>query len=177
MKKVVLFLVMVLSAGSLMAQSDGHRGIDFKVDFGYSISTKSEEGQAISTTGVFGKRFSDYFFLGAGSGFYMDTKAMEKGDKRTQVPVFADIRGYYPLENINIAPFIGLKGGYVINTSNGSDSYLFQIAPGIQIPLTGAIDLNLAVGYELWIPTKSEFNNSNLIAFRIGFGFHKSTKK
>lgn len=180
MKKFIALFVFALSSASLMAQSDGHRGLDYKVDFGYDFSTKSGGPKTISATGIIGKRINDYLFVGGGSGAYMDQETVEDGNKHTYVPIFADFRGYYPLGAItSISPFLGVKGGYVINavSSKGSDYYMFQITPGVQIPLSGVIDLNVAVGYECWMPTMSELKNLNFIALRLGFGFHKNSKK
>lgn len=179
MKKLLVLFVMMLSAGSLMAQY-GHRGLDYKVDFGYDFSTKSGGPKTISATGIIGKRINDYLFVGGGSGAYMDQETVDNLSKDTYVPIFADFRGYYPLGSItSISPFLGVKGGYVINavSSSGSDFYIFQITPGVQIPLSGVIDLNVAVGYECWMPTMSEWKNINFIALRLGFGFHKNSKK
>lgn len=179
MKKLIALLVFMLSGASLMAQS-GHRGLDYKVELGYDVSTKSDGPKMILVTGIIGKRINDYLFVGGGSGAYMDQKTLEDGNKHTYVPIFADIRGYFPVGGTtSISPFLGIKGGYVINavSSNGTDYYKFQITPGVQFPLSGVIDLNVAVGYECWMPTKSELKNLNLIALRLGFGFHKNSKK
>lgn len=172
MKKVVFLFAFMLSGVSLMAQS-GHRGIDATVELGYNFSTKSGGPSFPSATGIFGKRFSENFYAGAGAGVYIDK--LDQTSPETLVPIFADFRGYLPLQNTTISPFLGLKGGYVINavSSSGSDAYIFQITPGVQIPLTGVIDLNLAAGYEHWIYTQDGLDNAGMIVLRVGIGFHK----
>lgn len=164
----------MLSGTSMMAQS-GHRGIDATVELGYNLATKSGATGFPSATGVFGKRFSQYFYAGAGSGVYMNK--LDQISPETLVPVFADLRGFIPMANTKIAPFLGLKGGYIINcvSSSGSDAYFFQVSPGVQIPLSGVIDLNLAAGYEYWAHTQE--GHSDYVVFRLGFSFHKSTRK
>ena len=73
---------------------------------------------------------------------------------------------------------MGLKGGYVINcvSSNGSDIYFFQITPGVAIPLSRSVDLNVAAGYEHCMYTQKGVDSDGLIVFRVGFGFHKKSK-
>lgn len=173
MKKLIVLFVFVLSGISMMAQS-GHCGIDATVELGYNLATKSEATSFPSATGIFGKRFSQYFYAGAGAGVYMDK--IDETSPETLVPIFADLRGYIPLVNTKIAPFIGLKGGYLINavSANGSDAYIFQVTPGVQIPLSGVIDLNLAAGYEYWAHTQE--GHSDYVVFRVSFGFHKKNK-
>lgn len=170
----------MLSAGSLMAQS-GHRGLDFKVEIGYDFATKSGMDGDIAGTITIGKRFNQYFFAGAGSGavmyglpeYYFD----DGSSPETLVPIFADFRGYFPFETTPITPFIGLKGGYMINAgSAGPDGTFFQVTPGVQFPLSGAIDLNISAGYEHHIPTKAEYDSYGTIVLKVGFGFHKKNK-
>lgn len=182
MKKVVVLFVFMLSAASLTAQS-GHRGLDVNVDLGYNLPTKGEASDDLSGTLTFGKRFSQNFFAGAGSGVYMrglpDKISGKDPSPETFVPIFADLRYYIPLNGTGITPYFGLKGGYVINcvSSSGSDLYIFQVTPGVAFPLSTSIDLNVAAGYEHCIPTMKELDASGMIVFRVGFSFHKSTRR
>lgn len=180
MKKVVLLLVFMLSTVSLTAQS-GHRGLDVKVELGYDFATKSGADDDMAATMTIGKRFNKYFFAGAGSGaimyglpeYYFD----DGPSPETLVPIFADFRGYFPLDNTRISPFIGIKGGYMINAgSAGPDGTMFQVTPGVQIPLSGVVDLNISAGYEHHIPTKEEFDSYGTVVIKVGFGFHKKNK-
>ena len=180
MKKLLVLFVMMLSAGSLMAQS-GHRGLDVKVELGYDFATKKGVDGDVAGTITIGKRFNQYFFVGAGSGAIMyglPEYFFDDGPSpATLVPIFADFRGYFPMENTNVAPFIGLKGGYIINAGTaGPDGTFFQVTPGILVPLSGAIDLNLSAGYEHHIPTKEEFDSYGTVVVKVGFGFHKKSK-
>lgn len=182
MKKFVLLFAFLLLSTCLMAQS-GHRGIDFNVDLGYNLPTKGEASDDLSGTLTFGKRFNQNFFAGAGSGVYMRGLPEKISGKdpspETFVPIFADFRYYIPLNGTGITPYLGLKGGYVINcvSGSGSDYYIFQVTPGVAFPLSASVDLNVAAGYEHCIPTMTELDASGMIVFRVGFSFHKSTRR
>lgn len=180
MKKVIVLLVFMLLGTSLMAQYE-HRGLDVKVELGYDLATKSGADGDVAATMTIGKRFNKYFFAGVGSGaimyglpeYYFD----DGPSPETLVPIFADFRGYFPLENTKIAPFIGLKGGYMINAGTaGPDGTMFQFTPGVQIPLSGVVDLNISAGYEHHIPTKEEYDSYGTVVIKVGFGFHKKSK-
>ena len=181
MKKLVVLFVFMFSVTCLMAQS-GHRGIDLNVDLGYNLPTKGKASDDLSGTIVFGKRFSKNFFVGIGSGVYMrgmpDYFFGDGTSPDTLVPIFADFRYYTPLNGTGITPYLGLKGGYVINcvSSSGTDLYIFQVTPGVSFPLSGYIDLNIAAGYEHSIPTQEGLKSTGMVVFRVGFGFHKKSK-
>lgn len=182
MKKVFVLFVFMLSCTSLMAQS-GHKGIDFNVDLGYNLFTKGEAADDFSGTLTFGKRFSQNFFAGAGSGVYMrglpDKISGKDPSPKTFVPIFGDLRYYIPLSSTGITPYMGLKGGYVINcvSSSGSDIYIFQITPGVAFPLSRSVDLNVAAGYEHCMYTQKGVDSDGMIVFRLGISFHKKTSK
>ncbi len=165
-------------------QSTGHRGLDFNVDLGYDIATKGGGGSFAAELGL-GKRLNKNFYAGIGAGAFIPT-----GDGDVSIPIYADFKGYFPLNGTKIAPWAGVKLGYVINT--GSDeSYrvgkqwitvenpnyvMVSVMPGVQIPLSSKVDFNLGVGYTHFIPTGGG-DGSGAIAIRAGFGFHKGLNK
>ncbi|MCH5307793.1 MAG: hypothetical protein J1E37_06880 [Prevotella sp.] len=173
MKKVLLFCTCVLMSVNLMAQS-GHRGIDVDVDFGYNFNTKSSDFNFLSATATFGKRFSRNLYAGVGAGAYLEDDVFKpKSSPGCSVPIFADIRGYWPVDNTNMCPFLGIRAGYAINANGGSDSVILQITPGVQIPLSSTIDLKIAAGYEHWISTQQGVDDSGVLVIRVGIGLHK----
>ncbi len=165
-------------------QSTGHRGLDFNVDLGYDIATKGGSGSFAAELGL-GKRFSKNFYAGIGAGINLPT-----GDGDPAIPIYADFKGYFPLRGTKIAPWAGVKLGYVVNTADsytvGSGKYsttvevpncvMVSVMPGVQIPLSSKVDFNLGVGYTHFIPTGGG-EGSGAIAIRAGFGFHKGLNK
>lgn len=174
MKKLLLSFGLMLLGLNLIAQ-DGHRGLDVNVDLGYLLATKSESVDAQFATLSIGKRFNKYIFAGAGSGAEIGGLFKSGRSPETVVPFFADIRGYLPLERTKFTPLLGVKGGYMLHagSAGGSDGIFFQIAPGVQLPLSSIIDINVGVGYEHFIPTKDGYESSGAVVFKIGFAFHK----
>ncbi len=165
-------------------QSTGHRGLDFNVDLGYDLATKGGSGSFAAELGL-GKRFSKNFYAGIGAGVALPT-----GEGDLSIPIYADLKGYFPLKGTKIAPWAGVKLGYVISTA---DSYtvgygryettvevpncmMVSVMPGVQIPLSQKVDFNLGVGYTHLIPTGGG-DGSGAIAIRAGFGFHKGLIK
>ncbi|MBQ9678389.1 MAG: hypothetical protein IJV44_09675 [Prevotella sp.] len=174
MKKLLFSCALMLLGLDLMAQN-GHRGLDVNVDLGYLLATKSEGVDAQFATLSVGKRFNEYLFAGAGSGAEIGGLFKSGRSPETVVPFFADIRGYLPLERTKLTPFLGIKGGYMLHagSAGGSDGIFFQIAPGVQFPLSSIIDINVAAGYEHYFPTKDGYDSSGVIVFKVGFAFHK----
>ena len=162
-------------------QASAHRGLDFSADLGYNINTKGGGGSLAAELEL-GKRFSKSFYWGIGGGVYIPT-----GDGDPIIPITTDFKAFIPMSNSKIAPFIGLKAGYVINTASdqtvGSGKYrtevkmpdyiMVQIMPGLQFPLSGSVDFNFGAGYTHFIPA-SGGDSYGAIAIRAGFSFHRS---
>ncbi|MDR0700231.1 MAG: DUF4156 domain-containing protein [Tannerella sp.] len=67
----------------------------------------------------------------------------------TTMPVFLDIRGYYPLQNSAITPFAMFRFGYAFNLSDGFGGMGLYMNPavGIKYQLSPRIGINFSVGY------------------------------
>jgi len=65
------------------------------------------------------------------------------------VPIFLDIRGYLPMENLPVTPFAMLRVGYTFNMSDGFGGMGLFVSPaiGASYQLTPKIGLNFSVGY------------------------------
>jgi hypothetical protein len=65
------------------------------------------------------------------------------------MPVFVDIRGYYPLQNSAITPFAMFRFGYAFNLSDGFGAMGLYMNPavGIKYQLSPRIGINFSVGY------------------------------
>lgn len=238
MKRFVLFISVLLSAGSLMAQStvetvylkngglvkgeiveqvpgqslkvktkdgnifvyqmdeveritkeqvtvgnEGHRGLDFNIDLGYNLPTKSGNDGWPTAELSLGKRFSKSFYWGLGAGAYIPT-----GDGDVQIPITTEAKMFFPLGNSKLTPFVSLKGGYIINTADDisvgsgkskvkveqSNYALLQLMPGISFPLSGSVDFNLAAGYAHMVKVSGDVDGGGAFVIRAGFGFHKN---
>lgn len=242
MKRFVLFISVLLSAGSLMAQSmvetvylkngglvkgeiieqvpgqslkvktkdgnifvyqmdeveritkeqvtvgnEGHRGLDFNIDLGYNLPTKSGADGCPTAELSLGKRFSRNFYWGLGAGAYIPT-----GGGDVQIPITTEAKMFFPLGNSKLTPFVSLKGGYIINTADDihestgkgksrvsidieqSNYALLQLMPGISFPLSGSVDFNLAAGYAHTIKVGGDVDGGGAFVVRAGFGFHKN---
>lgn len=166
------------------ANSRTYKGLDFNIDFGYNIATEGGGGN-ISVEAGLGKRFKNNLYWGISSGAYIPT-----GDGDALIPVATDFKLYFPFSTTRMTPSITLRGGYVLNTGDDeevkvgknyitiekNDYMMFQIMPGLQIPLSKRVDLNLAAGYTHFIPTGGG-DGSGMITFKAGFGFHRSNVK
>ncbi|MDR3308500.1 MAG: hypothetical protein LBS80_00915 [Tannerella sp.] len=65
------------------------------------------------------------------------------------VPIFLDVRGYLPMENLPITPFAMLRVGYTFNLSDGFGGMGLFVNPaiGASYQLTPRIGLNFSIGY------------------------------
>ncbi|MDR0743415.1 MAG: hypothetical protein LBF05_03550 [Tannerella sp.] len=65
------------------------------------------------------------------------------------MPIFLDIRGYYPLQNSAITPFAMFRFGYAFNLSDGFGGMGLYMNPaiGIKYQLSPRIGINFSVGY------------------------------
>lgn len=165
-------------------KNSGHKGLDFNVDLGYYAATKGGGGTFAPEVG-FGKRFNKNFYWGVGSGLFIPT-----GDGDLQIPVTSDFKMYFPLASTSIVPMGVVRLGYIFNTADdvtvGSGKkkttveapnfIMLQLMPGIQLPLSSAVDFNLAIGYTHFIPTGGG-DGSGAFTVKAGFGFHNALSK
>ena len=65
------------------------------------------------------------------------------------LPIFLDIRGYYPLQNSAITPFAMLRVGYSFNLSDGFGGMGLYMNPavGVKYQVTPMIGINFSIGY------------------------------
>ena len=82
------------------------------------------------------------------------------------LPVFIDIRGYLPLQNDAITPFVMLRVGYSFNLSDGFAGMGLYMNPSIGIiyRISPKIGLNLSAGYS--------YQSYGGIPANGGYGFH-----
>lgn len=199
MKKI--FLAVVLCVGSILpvlAQEEapqsevatvkpqfmGHKGLDFSINTGLNIATKGG-GVGVPVDIMLSKKFTKNFAFGIGAGVDIPTK----GD--AIIPIFADFKGFVPLQSTGITPYLDVRLGYAINTADdvtvGKGNYkttvempnffTFAIVPSVRFPLGHRCDFDCGIGYEHFVGLgkNSSGSGSGNVVFRAGFNFHKST--
>lgn len=190
MKKIILLFCLSLAcANAVFAQDNtetnglkaaGHKGLDFSVELGYGFPTKGDGGITTVDLGL-GKRFTKNFYWGIGTGLYLPTKG-----GKPMIPLFTDLKAYFPINGTAIVPDITARLGYVLNTEDDitvkigkqtqtyeSPNYtMLQVIPGIQLPLSLKADFNLGVGYTHMFPSGGG-NGSGYFTVKLGFNFHK----
>lgn len=167
--------------------NEGHRGLDFNIDLGYNLPTKSGSDGCPTAELSLGKRFSQSFYWGLGAGAYIPT-----GGGDIQIPITTEAKMFFSLGNSKVTPFVSLKGGYIINTADDihesvgkgksrvsvtvekSNYALLQLMPGVSFPLSGSVDFNLSAGYAHMVKVGGDVDGGGAFVIRAGFGFHKN---
>lgn len=178
-----------MATANMQAQENdkgGHRGLDFTISPGYQIYTGDGGGGAVSAEIGLGKRFSKNFYWGISSGALIPT-----GDGDVQIPIATDFKVLFPLKTKTITPGFMVRGGYVVNTSDGydikvgkhtqhvdaSNFTMIQAMPTVDMAIGGSVDFSLGVGYTHYIPTKGGGSGTGAVTIRTAFTFHKSTNE
>jgi hypothetical protein len=65
------------------------------------------------------------------------------------LPLFLDIRGYYPIKNSAITPFAMFRAGYAFNLSDGFGGMGLYMNPavGVKFQIAPMIGINFSIGY------------------------------
>lgn len=116
----------------------GYKGF---VDAGYAFGVGDDGADRVLLTTSHGYQVNQYFFAGIGAGFNYYTDA-----ELYSIPIFADLRGSFPITNTKVAPFFDLKIGYSVGDVEG-----FYIAPGlgVRIAVSNKVGFNIGLGYEM----------------------------
>ena len=148
-------------------------------DFGYNLPMggTGEKGNLEFNTSH-GYQLNEYLFAGVGVGLHMYSARdaqlktnMTTSDKFPQyvstssadsstylraidssymtLPIFLDIRGYYPLQNSAFTPFASMRVGYAFNLSDGFGGMGLYMNPslGVKYQVSQMIGITFSVGY------------------------------
>lgn len=146
--KNYLFTVVFLLASSLLmnAQDIKYQG---EVDLGASITTNGfQTGKAVANfRTIHGGKIGDYLFTGLGFGadWYFFDEGSSGDDSEVIIPVFLNLKGYYPASK-RLLPFVSLDLGYgfgVTQSISGEGGFMFAPAIGFQYK-----KMQFQVGYE-----------------------------
>lgn len=120
----------------------GFKGI---VELGYQTGVNFSSQDVIKLNIIYGYQVNPFFSLGLGTGvrYYID------GSDAFLIPVFADFRGYLPL-NSKISPYISLGIGYSFDTSDTFNSVGFMFNPtiGMNFKVSDKSAMNIGLGVE-----------------------------
>lgn len=150
---------------------DGHRKLDFSIEGGYYIATKSGGSGMGAASLHLGKRINSNFYLGLGAGVLLPSH----GDG-VVIPITADFSYYFPSSSSRITPMLSARAGYAFNSENSSGAILVELMPGLSIPLSKTTDFQLSAGYAHLIPAGGG-DGAGSIAIRGAVNFHASPVK
>ncbi len=167
MTKFYFTLMLILAALiSMSAQEIKYQG---EVDLGASITTEGyQTGRPVANfRSIHGARVGDYLFAGLGFGadWYFFDEGSSGDDSEVVVPVFVNLKGYYPV-NDSFSPFLSLDLGYgfgVTQSISGEGGFVFSPAIGFQYK-----KFQLQIGYERQSILRETLGSCNL---RLGVVF------
>ncbi len=133
MKKIALLIALAAATLAASAQQARYQG---QVDLGYSVGIGANGTGRVNLHTIHGARIGDYAYAGLGLGvdFYHQLKDDGTGWGELMLPVFVDLKGYYPV-NSHFAPFIALDLGYSTGLTKGVSSaggFLCSPAVGVK---------------------------------------------
>ena len=159
-----------------------HKGLDFNLDLGYNVATAWDDCDKMSLHLGLGKRFTQHFYWGVGTGFMMLVADLTS----PVIPVTSDFRLYFPIRNKSVAPGGLIRLGYGFNTERDTvikmeqykqtikaPNYLMlQIMPTIVIAHEGKSEFVAGVGYTHMIATVGK-KGRGMVSLSVGFNIGK----
>lgn len=165
MKKFALLLIASVLSLSASAQKNVAGTTEFYFNVGYDFGLQKGGGGFLSFQPEFGKHFTDQFYLGVGTGAYVDD-----GFNSVSIPAFLRAEVDFPMKGIT--PYVSLQGGYDFFTS-GEGTGWGRINPtiGVRVPVSKNVDFNLGFGYTRTI---MKGGGSDMLGFKAGLNFNSS---
>ena len=165
MKKIFLFVIASVWALGMSAQKDVKGTTEFGINLGYDFGLQSGGGGFFSLQPEFGKHFSNQFYLGVGTGAYVDDKF-----NSVSIPAFVRAQVDFPMKGIT--PYVSLQGGYDFFTS-GEGTGWGRINPsiGVKVPVSKNVDFNVGFGYTRTI---MDGGGMDMLGFKAGLSFNSN---
>ncbi len=165
MKKFALLLIASTLSLSVFAQKDVAGTTEFSFNIGYDFGLKKGGGSYLSFQPEFGKHFTNQFYLGVGTGAYIDD-----GFNSVSIPAFLRAEVDFPMKGIT--PYVSLQGGYDFFTS-GEGTGWGRINPtiGVRVPVSKNVDFNLGFGYTRTI---MDGGGLDMLGFKAGLNFNSN---
>ena len=116
------------------------------IELGYGLKVGTYGLDVLKLNIINGYRINNYFAAGIGTGIRHYT---ENGDSGTLVPIFADFRGYLPMNKIT--PYAALGVGYSFSASNNFRGIGVIVNPsvGVGFKMQNNRVLHVGLGYEV----------------------------
>ena len=135
--KKILFLIALLLNVLVVSAQDGQRERLWSINAsgGYAASSGADIG--LFNIGV-QRHLSKYFSIGGGTGMYYFDGVV--------IPVYADVRGYYPFENSKFSLIGIVRTGAGIPTKGGPVVFGFDVLPGVGLKISDCSFLHLNLG-------------------------------
>ena len=165
MKKIFLFVIASVWTLGMSAQKDVKGTTEFGINLGYDFGLQSGGGGYFSLQPEFGKHFSNQFYLGVGTGAYVDDKF-----NSVSIPAFVRAQVDFPMKGIT--PYFSLQGGYDFFTS-GEGTGWGRINPsiGVKVPVSKNVDFNVGFGYTRTI---MDGGGMDMLGFKAGLSFNSN---
>ena len=165
MKKIFLFVIASVWALGMSAQKDVKGTTEFGINLGYDFGLQSGGGGFFSLQPEFGKHFTNQFYLGVGTGAYVDDKF-----NSVSIPAFVRAQVDFPMKGIT--PYVSLQGGYDFFTS-GEGTGWGRINPsiGVKVPVSKNVDFNVGFGYTRTI---MDGGGMDMLGFKAGLSFNSN---
>lgn len=130
MKRVSLFLsLLLLTVG--FASAKGKVSYQGEVDLGYSFGVGKRASERVNIHTIQGIKVGKYFSTGIGTGFdfYYDFD----DSSEAIVPVYLNIKGYYPVSK-NVSPFVSCDVGLGVGVTGDLDNDTgLTVAPAVGV--------------------------------------------
>ena len=164
-KFYLLFVVALIAASSASAQIPiRYHG---EVDLGYSLGIGTFASDRVNLHTIQGLKIGQYFSTGVGLGLDYHHQLYEKGE--LVVPVYLNLKGYLPVNNI-VSPYISMDLGVGIGATegvSGLSGLYFTPAVGVAIN-----KFKVQLGYNLQRVSEMGIGiNVNAMQLKLGFVF------
>ena len=158
MNKLLILVVCVFFTHTTLAQtwynkqSDPTRGSDIRImaEGSYELAFEEDGMSRYGVDAIIGHQPNSDFFIGGGIGFRM----YEDLDDMI-IPIFVDVRRYF-LDNYNIQPYIGIKGGYSVT----AEGLFFSPSGGMNFQMKGNTAFHIGIGVTVQKFKELETNSS-----------------
>lgn len=115
MKKILFIITMLVTSLGINAQEMNAK-YQGEFDLSYSIGTGTFSTNRVNLHTIHGAKIGNYFSLGVGVGLDYYHEMYEKGE--LIVPIFANVKGYLPV-NDKFSPYLSLDLGYGVGVTLG----------------------------------------------------------
>ena len=155
MKKIMLLAFLMLQFGALTLRAQHERRWSINAGGGYMAMTDFSTDMGVFIMGV-QRHLSSHFSLGGGTGSYYCDGVI--------IPVYADIRGYYPIGNSKLSLLGIVRTGVGIRTEGRDVAFGFELLPGVGVKITDCSFLHINIGV-------GSYDSSTMGTVQLGYSY------